>query len=149
MEKEKHAGGRPTKYSKQLCHVAKNLALAGYTNEDIAKVIGISDVTLYDWKNKYEEFSKALAFKKIAISKIIGAVFEAAVGYKHKDIIHASHRGEIITKKVTRRYPPNIKAAEVLLRNCDREHFLEKQEVTPPNITLNITPLVAEDEENE
>lgn len=63
----KHAGGRPTKYTPQIIGeinkyltdaIPQNMKIP--TIEGIALKLGINKTTLYEWAEKYPEFSNAL-----------------------------------------------------------------------------------------
>ena len=55
------AGGRPTKYKKNLCKQALELFERGYSIVQIAAEFSISRDTIYEWENQYPEFSDTLA----------------------------------------------------------------------------------------
>lgn len=53
----------------------------GLTDEQIAHNIGISEVTLYDWKNKFPDFAKALKKGKEVVDYAVqGALLKKALG---------------------------------------------------------------------
>lgn len=53
----------------------------GSTDKDIAKNIGITETTLYEWKKKYPEFSEALKKGKEVIDyKVENALLMNAIG---------------------------------------------------------------------
>lgn len=57
-------------------------ALSGLTNEQIANNMGISVKTLYEWANKYSDFSDALKrAKTIADEEVENALYKRALGY--------------------------------------------------------------------
>lgn len=57
-------------------------ALSGLTNEQIANNMGITVKTLYEWANKYSNFSDALKrAKKIADEEVENALYKRALGY--------------------------------------------------------------------
>lgn len=56
----------------------------GLTDEQIAKNIGITPSTLYEWKKKYSEFSEALKRgKEIVDRQVENALLKRALGYKY------------------------------------------------------------------
>lgn len=60
---KKNKGGRLSKYEsewKDKLIVIEGWAKDGLTDEQIAKNMGISTSTLYEWKKKYSEFSESL-----------------------------------------------------------------------------------------
>ena len=54
------AGGRPTKYEKRFCKVAREFLSEGYSVKALAGHIGVNYSTLYQWSYDYPEFSDAL-----------------------------------------------------------------------------------------
>lgn len=57
----------------------------GLTDEQIAKNMGISKQTLYDWKKKYPDFSDSLKkAKEVVDREIENALFERAKGGIHE-----------------------------------------------------------------
>lgn len=107
----------------------------GLSDKQVAKNIGISTVTLYDWINKYTDFSNA--YKKgseTALYEVENALFKAACGY---DVTEA----ETITttaddgretkqmRKKLRHISPNIGAICFILKNRRPEKWKDKQEI--------------------
>lgn len=58
----------------------------GLTDEQIAKNIGISTTTLYDWKNKFPKFSEALKKgKEVVDIQVENALLKRALGYEYQE----------------------------------------------------------------
>lgn len=55
-----HPGGRPTKYKPEYCEFVENLMLEGASITEIAYELRISKPTIYEWIEKYPEFSNAI-----------------------------------------------------------------------------------------
>lgn len=51
---------RPTKYRPKFCKIVIESMEKGYSKEACAGIIGIDKTTLYDWIERYEEFSHAV-----------------------------------------------------------------------------------------
>lgn len=61
----------------------------GLTDEQIAKNIGISGGTLYDWKIKYPDFSEALKKGKDVIDREVeNALLKRAKGFEYEEIVY-------------------------------------------------------------
>jgi hypothetical protein len=56
----KHAGGRPTGYTPELCEKVIELGKKGYTKEHMALELGWDHQTLENWCVKYPEFLVAM-----------------------------------------------------------------------------------------
>jgi orotate phosphoribosyltransferase-like protein len=63
-----HAGGRPTKYSKEYAERLPYLFREGMSIYEVAAELGISIDTYYAWKKKHKEFSEANK-KGVALSQ--------------------------------------------------------------------------------
>lgn len=53
-------GGRPTKYKSEYCDMVVEWLAEGKLLYNFAKHINVGVVTLHDWRNAHEEFSKAI-----------------------------------------------------------------------------------------
>jgi hypothetical protein len=63
----------------ELCKKAETLAAQGLTMEQIANVLGMSEATLYDKKDKFSEFSEAIKRgKDRGIATVTSALFTKA-----------------------------------------------------------------------
>lgn len=79
----KKKAGRKSKYAdfvdRKGLVLAEGWARDGLTDEQIAHNIGISKSTLYEWKNKFSEFSEALKRSKdVADYEVENALFKKA-----------------------------------------------------------------------
>jgi hypothetical protein len=62
------------------------LAKKGVTNIDIAKSLGITESTFYEWNDKYPEFSLSLKkYKGLADIEVENALFKTAVGFDYDE----------------------------------------------------------------
>ena len=58
-DKQKHPGGRPTKYRSEFVEQAEQLCRdEGYTDKQLAAKFTVSVKQLYVWKNRYSEFRR-------------------------------------------------------------------------------------------
>ncbi|WP_329808859.1 helix-turn-helix domain-containing protein [Enterocloster citroniae] len=80
-------------------------ARAGKTDEEIAKLIGISRSTLSEWKKKHESIGKTLSITKDYADRLIeGSLYKIACGYT------VTNKKPIKTRHVT--YTNGVKTAE-------------------------------------
>lgn len=82
-KKKKSKGGRPGKYTEWLkpekLILVQGWKMDGLSDADIAKNMGITETTLYDWKKRFPEFSKALKMSSDIADRIIeNALFQKA-----------------------------------------------------------------------
>lgn len=104
----------------------------GLTDEDIAKNIGISRTTLYEWKNKYVDIMNALKKgKEVADIVIENALYKRASGYDTVEdtIEYAVIDGVKVEVKRTqkvRHIPADITAQIFWLKNRKPNKWREK-----------------------
>lgn len=99
----------------------------GLKYEQIAKNIGITEKTLYEWQNKYSEISNALKKgKEHADVEVENANFKSAVGFKEKIL------KPIKLNKKTYTSDGKIASSE------DYIEMVEEEVYYPPNPTLII-----------
>lgn len=76
----------------------------GLTDEQIAKNIGIHTGTLYDWKNRFPEFSEALKRgKEVVDRQVENALLKRALGYEYEEVKEKFEGGELTERTVTRK----------------------------------------------
>ena len=113
----------------------------GYTMQDIANRIGITDSTLRKWRKEYPEIQKAISNgKEIIDYKVENALLKSALGYKTKEvkITTIMRYGKVVEtqKEVTEKdQAPNVTACQVWLYNrCpdkwkkNRDNLIELEE---------------------
>lgn len=90
----------------------------GLTDEQIARKMGISTSTLYDWKNKYPEISDALKKGKEVVDIMVeNALLKRALGYSYVEVtIKESDMGNE-AKRVTKEVLPDVTAQIFWLKN--------------------------------
>jgi len=142
----KHPGGRPSLYKPDYHpQKARELALKGYTDLQISQTFGIDESTLYDWKNKYSEFSKAVEEGKQPRKKEIeDTAFKVAIGYyqheykidpddpifKNLDKDVKGRIKEIFKKFPKKYYKPDSKILALMLYSLFGDKYKEKKEVS-------------------
>ena len=138
--------GRKPKYEeyvKPRLEEVKEWVSKGATDEEVCKALGIGKSSFYEYKNKYSEFSDALKNGRTqVIAQIKAALLKSALGFYYEEeekYIKKDKDGDKITalKKNKRYNAPNTTAANMLLKNYDKEwqdkdtltYELRKQEV--------------------
>lgn len=136
-EKPENTIGRPSKFKDVDLNKVMRLSVAALTDEQMAIALDIAVSTLYEWKNKYPEFSEALKKgKESADRRVEHSLFERATGYEHPEIKYFAHEGIVTDERiVTKHYPPDTTAAIFWLKNRkpdewrdakDYNHHIEK-----------------------
>lgn len=113
----------------------------GLTDEEIAKNIGISKQTFYDWQKKYPDFSDSIKKnKEIADRCVENALFRKATGYKAKEITREKQwnrttgQYELVTvKEVEKDVAPDTTAQIFWLKNRKPDVWRDKREVLTEN----------------
>jgi transcriptional regulator with XRE-family HTH domain len=97
-----------------------NWAAKGCTDEEIARNMGISRVTLYDWKSRFPNISNAIKEgREMSITAIENTAFKLALGQAYEERVAkvANADGSERTEMVKRRLPPNATMLIFLLKN--------------------------------
>jgi len=131
MAGKKKAGGRPTLYNPEMLPKIEEYARQGLTNEQIAKNLGITAKTLYEWQNKYSEFGNALkAGKEVADREVENALYKRATGYSHtEEKIFLGPGGQPVIVPTTKHYPPDPTSMIFWLKNRQPQKWRDRQEV--------------------
>jgi transcriptional regulator with XRE-family HTH domain len=127
------AGGRPSKYEKlvkpRLFEISE-WRRVGWTEEEIAKELGLSRRTLAQYKHLYPEFLRALKNEtEELVKELRGALVRRAKGYQYieiKKIYERNEDGQLVhtrTEETTRSQPADVAALNLALKNFDRENW--------------------------
>lgn len=120
--------GRPSVYDTQIkphLDEIRNAVQAGATVSEIALALGLSESTIYKYKDKKKELSEAFARGRASIViDIKAALLKKAKGFtfeEEKRVGRKDKSGEniILVEKYTRYQAPSETAAAMLLRNYD------------------------------
>ena len=106
----------------------------GLIDEQIAKNIGIRAGTLYEWKNRFPEFSEALKRgKEVVDREVENALLKRALGYEYtettREAVQDPNSGEVkmqVTKKVTKQVAPDTTAQIFWLKNRKPDKWRDK-----------------------
>ncbi|MBI5371383.1 MAG: hypothetical protein HZA79_05065 [Sphingobacteriales bacterium] len=130
-------GGRPTKYKPEFAKQANRLALLGLTDKEIAAFLEIAEPTIYEWKAKYIEFSKALRAGKLEPDgKVAAALYKRAIGYKYIETQRETAAGNVIReKKTVKHLPPDVGAAIMWLKNRHGDKWRDRTEIDFDKLT--------------
>lgn len=125
---------RPSKYE---THVAprleeiKDWCRNGATDEEIAKRLGISIASFYNFKNQFLEFLEALKeTKEIVDAQVENALLKRALGYEYKEVTKKIVDGELkVTKVITKQVVPDTTAQIFWLKNRRPDKWRDKLQV--------------------
>lgn len=101
-------------------------ARSGLSDEQIARNIGISTVTYYDWIKKHPNISKAIKKgKEVSDFEVENALFKSALGYEYEEVktyIEENRGGKKKrVEKVKKHVAPNVAAQIFWLKNRKRD----------------------------
>lgn len=127
------AGGRPTKYETNVKPRLKEVAEwreNGWTEEKIAKELGVSRTAMREYKKLYPEFLRTIKSGNAAlVEDLRGALVRRAKGYQYietKKIYERNEDGQLVhvrTEETTKSQPPDVAAINLALKNFDRENW--------------------------
>ena len=130
---------KPTKWNLDRIRQGFELALLGATDEEMARVMGISIHTLNDWKRTYPKFLQTIEDGKLsADSKAAAGLFKRACGFEQMEIVVHMYRGEVIQTPVMKYYPPDPWSANKWLAVRQRTRWSEVQRIETTQTTINI-----------
>jgi transcriptional regulator with XRE-family HTH domain len=123
----------------------------GLIDSEIAKRLGISLATLYNYKNKYPRFAESLKNAKAEADYVVKeSLYKKATGYFYDEVeeIYDESGALIKTKRTRKHIPANEKAILAWLQNREPEEWREKSDVKveATGFTFNVK-LVDDDEE--
>ena len=120
--------GRPTKLEERMIEQVFEMALLGLTDVQMAKVLGVSEVTFNDYKKKHPEFLKSLTQgKEDADGKVAKAMYKRALGLTiTEDAL--TRDGDVV--QLRKELPPDTAAAKHWLANRQRNLLANNGETT-------------------
>lgn len=120
--------GRPSKIDDEMSiRFAAYLAGEGKTDEEIGKKLGVSRVTVHNWKTQHAEFFNTLKSEKEAADKSVEkSLYERACGYSVEEELVFCYRGEIITHRAIKHYPPDPTSMIFWLKNRQPDRWRDK-----------------------
>jgi hypothetical protein len=122
----------------------------GLTEKQVAFKLGISEDSLYTYKNLYSEFSECLKKgKENLIEELETSLYKRAMGYEYEEIkqyIEKDVMGQQKTKieKTTKHLAPSDTAIIFALTNLKGEKWKHKKEVQQ-DININKPVIIVDD----
>lgn len=112
------ATGRPSRFNDALLEKITALYADGKTDAEVAKAIGVSLKTIYNWKGKHPQFLHALKDSKgIADDLVEASLFQRATGYTCAEEKIFVYEGMPIRVKTVKHYAPDVTAQIFWLKN--------------------------------
>jgi len=145
IPQDRSKAGRKTIWTDDIPDRVEFMCTRGFTDNDVAKALGVSIQTVDNWKRTREEFYTALQRGKvIPDNNVERAFYDVCIGYSHPDTYITQYKGEVIKVPTIKHYPPNAWACYkwLTIRCRDRWADVHKAEVTN---TINIQHIDVED----
>lgn len=132
-------GGRPSSYKDEFAEMAYEIALLGATDHDLARIFGVSEQTINNWKIEHEEFSLSLKRgKEFADAKVALSLFQRATGYQCPDTHFSSYEGFVTATSYTKHFPPDPTSAIFWLKNRRPNQWKDKPEGSEIPTTIKV-----------
>lgn len=136
--------GRPTKYREEYNDIAKRLAIGGYSDKNIAEILGVAEQNFHLWKKRYPDFRESLnEGRAMVVANIAKSMYQRAVGYKTEEVREKVDpvTGEVIERVVTKKkIPAETGAASLMLKAKAPDIYNRKQEVDITSSDGSMTP---------
>ena len=109
----------------------------GLTDEEIARKMGITRKTLYEWMNKYGDICDAIKRnKEVADREVEQALFRKATGFKIKEVTRERRINPltrepelVVIKEIEKDVAPDTAAQVFWLKNRKPNEWRDKREV--------------------
>lgn len=103
----------------------------GLSDEQLAEKMGVGTSTFYRWKKEHREIWEALKEgKDVADRHVENALYKRACGFEHEEVTTERDEinGKMITKRVTKFYPPDPTSMIFWLKNRKPDEWRDKRE---------------------
>ena len=140
--------GRPTKYGPDADRIAREAGLLGTTNDDLARILGVSATTFDRWMTVHASFRGAVkAGREGADEAVAASLYDRATGIGVRETkVFCNFDGEVTTQDIKKNYPPDVAACIWWLKNrrpdlwCDKKVVEHSGEIggvlrAPPIVT--------------
>jgi hypothetical protein len=122
--------GRPIEYQSKFADTVRAMAKLGGTDFEIAEELGISTSTLWRWRSKYEDLSRALMEGRDAFDdRAERSLAQKAIGYTFHTEKVMQFEGRIVRADIVEHVPPDVGALKMWLGNRRPDKWKDKQEV--------------------
>lgn len=110
--------GRPSKLSNKVIAQVEILAGMEHTEEEIAQVLGVTALTIINWKSNKEFLYAIKRGKAIVDSKVTKSLIKRALGYSYKEITRKLKNNKMVVTEVKdKMVVPDVVAMIFWLKN--------------------------------
>jgi len=133
---KKNKGGAPTKYHASYAKQASVACEeAGFTDARLARLFGVKQSTISNWKNAHPKFLEAVRTGRETYDTqcVEASLLKRALGYRNVEAYRepdpANPDKLKIVKTVTKNVIPDVGAQKFWLRNRNRERWPDTQNI--------------------
>ena len=131
--------GRPQQYRPKMCDLIDNYQFnRGATITEICELLGLPYRVVYDWMDRYPEFSQAIARARARCDDhVVKGLYNRCVGLDIREQ-RVTKDGDVVD--ISRELPPDPDAAIAWLANRQPEEWRRKDrdDVSQVNIQINL-----------
>jgi hypothetical protein len=111
--------------------MAKQIAKLGATDADLARIFGVSDATIDNWKAQHPDFLGSLKSSKAkADARVERSLYQRAVGYSYETVkIFCDKNGKVTRVPYVVHVPLDVTAQIFWLKNRDPAHWRDAWQV--------------------
>lgn len=129
--------------------MAQDYARRGLNDIQIAKKLGVSIRSYYEYQQKYPQFSQAIKKGKSPVDVMVeNAFLKRALGFEYEEI-HTEYRLKdkkksekekepkaipVVIKKIKKFFPPDVAAGFIWLKNRRSQRWKDKHELDIPGV---------------
>lgn len=119
--------GRPSIFSEIVAQKMVSLFEQGKTEDQVAKIIGVTTTTLRNWKSGKQAFLWSVNEAKLKADEMVEAsLYHRAIGYSHPEEKVFCNQGVVTTHMTEKHYPPEPTAAIYWLNNRNPNKWKSK-----------------------
>lgn len=112
-------------------NVIRGWARDGFSDAQIAKNIGISRATLYEWRKAHPDISDAIKKgRQPVVIELEDALYKAGLGFNYEETIEEIYEEDGVQRKHMRRIKryaqPNVTALIFALKNLKKNKFKDR-----------------------
>lgn len=122
------------------------MAQRGATVREVAEALEVTEKTVYEWRNKHQEFGDSFKLgRDAADDRVEESLYRRATGYSFDSIKIMSYEGIAFVEPFVEHVPPDVGAIQFWLKNRRGEVWREKQDV---NVSGSVNIAATKHDEN-
>jgi hypothetical protein len=128
-------GKAARKYDQSLVRQAKIAYSKGWTDAEVAELLGVCLTTIKVWRAKYPEFAEVSKLgKDESDERVVMSLYQRALGYNIKsEKVGFDKDGNVLRAETEEHIPADVKAAFIWLKNRRGWEWADRREFTGAN----------------